>query len=154
MAAHFGPLESWSLCSRRDFFLKSGRNADCWFSVTGTVTCFLTLKKTQLLHNNLIKFWRKAAAASQQMWIYLLSSYTYFLLTVSCFFFIFYCRHLKVCRVTWMLPTVLLQRGEWHAWPLTVENRIQGTSQQEVLHSSSAENQFGQNDCRFDVHIL
>lgn len=39
-------------------------------------------------------------------------------------------------------------REEWHAWPLTVENRIQGTSQQEMLHSSSAEHQFDQNDCR------
>lgn len=36
---------------------------------------------------------------------------------------------------------------EWHAWLLTVENRIQG-SQQEALHCSSAEHQFDQNDCR------
>lgn len=50
-------------------------------------------------------------------------------------------------RVTRLCPHNLAD-GEWHAWPLMVENRIQGTTQQEVLQGSSAEQQFGQNDCR------
>lgn len=53
----------------------------------------------------------------------------------------------RQCRVTRLGPHNLAD-GEWHAWPLTVENRIQGTTQQEVLQGSSAEQQFGQNDCR------